>query len=106
MLVWMEHRLRWDLDMTWNESLVRDLRPSNATMKAWQFENHAELPGSFFWLPIFKIANCQRRECDLFQNNETDVMVFNEGRVEMRQEALIEARCDLDLTLFPVDEQK
>ena len=106
MLTWVDHRLRWELRMNWNASLVNELQPSNKTMNAWLFEDHAELPGSFFWLPMFKIANCQRRDCEVFQTNETDVMVFNDGTVEMRQEALLEARCDVDLTLFPVDEQK
>lgn len=92
--------------MNWNESLVRELQPPSATLAAWRFEEHAELPGSFFWLPHFKIANCQRRDCEIFTHNDTDVMVFNDGIVQMRQEALLEARCDVDLTLFPVDEQK
>ena len=85
--------------MNWNASLVNEHQPSNETINAWRFGNHAELPGSFFWLPMFKIANCQQRDCAIFQTNDTDVMVFNDGTVEMRKEVLLEARCDVDLTL-------
>lgn len=100
---WVDYRLWYNEEVNFNVSDARGR--SLAGSNGWRFPDHAELPANEIWVPSFYLENCVAADCAVRPSNETLAYVHSNGTVELHLEARLEASCELNMRLFPFDDQ-
>ena len=77
--------------------------------RSWNYDeipvDKIRIPSSEIWFPIFMLENCESDNCYLTPDNNTYSRINKNGRVHYTIMKLLEVNCNLNLTLFPFDQE-
>ena len=62
----------------------------------WTFGEAVIYTMKDIWVPRFRLANCQSRQCGIYSNESGLVALFNNGWLQIETEITLSSTCDLN----------
>lgn len=90
------------MSLVWNDTNWAWI---TSTASGWALPDTILVPASDLWTPRFQLANCESESCVIVAPNKTRVIITSVGTVILILEPLLKASCEMDLSLFPFDNQ-
>ena len=79
----MDTRLQWDTE---------------TGIGNWKFDDVVLYTMKDIWVPRFRLANCQSRQCGIYSNESSKVGLNNDGLLQIETEITLSSTCDLNFT--------
>src|SRR5262249_46656134 len=86
---WINPFLTWITDITENVTVNYNIDMANTVV----------------WYPIMTLVNCEQPDCILVPDQQITINLASNGKSVIEFEAFQTATCELNMTLFPFDEQ-